>query len=213
MNIVFDFVNELVEWNAPRLVQTHYLSADGRAHFPDALAGTLINHPDWLEFDRGLIDTRTLAERSAIRLGLSFAGMHEFIANIPHVLPIFTSTVALMQALATGKHGTHRVLYLSNMPAEFAHVLEQRCPWIGQFEAGIFSGRAKLIKPDPAIYAAAESELKLTPADTLFLDDSAANVNAARERGWHAELIVEPHNATSARKALIKHGILNASLA
>jgi putative hydrolase of the HAD superfamily len=207
MNIVFDFGNVLVEWNPERLVQTHYLSPDGRAHYPEALAGTLINHPDWLEFDRGLIDTRTVAKRSAARLGLRLAGMHQFIQRIPHVLPLFEPTIALMQALASGEHGSHRVLYLSNMPAEFATVLEARCPWIGRFENGIFSGRVNLAKPEPAIYAAAEAQLNLKPADTLFLDDSPPNIRAALERGWRAELIVNPHNADSVRNALVKHGV------
>ena len=136
--------------------------------------------------------------------------MLAFIERIPHVLPLYEPTIALMQALADGVHGSHRVLYLSNMPTTFADVLEARCPWIGRFENGIFSGRAKLAKPDAAIYAAAEVQLRLDPAHTLFLDDSPRNVDAARERGWKAEIVVHPHTDESVRAALLKHGILRA---
>lgn len=211
MNIVFDFGNVLVEWHPSRLVQHHYGAADGRAQFPDALAHTLVNHPDWLDFDLGLINAGELAARSAQRLGLNAAGMLEFIERIPHVLPLCGPTIALMQSLMDGVHGKHRVLYLSNMPTAFADVLEARCPWIARFEAGLFSGRVKLAKPDAAIYAAAESQLGLEPSNTLFLDDSVPNVAAARLRGWGAEIIQNPQNDQSVRAALVKHGILRAA--
>ena len=98
--------------------------------------------------------------------------------------PVFEPTIALMSELADGLRGAHRVVYLSNMPSAFATVLEARCPWIGRFEDGIFSGRAKLVKPDAAISAMAEAKVNLDPANTLLLDDSPQNVHAARARGW-----------------------------
>jgi putative hydrolase of the HAD superfamily len=191
MNIVFDFGNVLVEWNPAKLIQFHYAAKDGRAHFPDALADTLINHQDWLDFDLGAIDASELAVRSARRLGLDAAGLLAFIERIPHVLPVHDSVVALAQELADGQHGEHRVLYLSNMPVEFAEVLEARCPWIARFESGIFS--------------AAENELRLNPSDTLFLDDSPRNVHAARARGWRAEIIDSPQHV---QQALAMHRVL-----
>ena len=208
MNIVFDFGNVLVEWNPARLIREHYLAPDGRAHPPEALADTLINHQDWLDFDLGLMGSTELAKRSARRLGLDAAGLRGFVDRIPHVLPVFEPTIALMSELADGRHGTHRVVYLSNMPEAFAEVLEKRCPWLARFEGGIFSGRVKLAKPDPAIYATAERQLRLNPADTLFLDDSVRNVQAARARGWRAEVIADPHDGQSVRKALVAHGVL-----
>lgn len=208
MNIVFDFGNVLVEWNPARLIRQHYVAPDGKAQFADALADTLINHQDWLDFDLGLIESAELATRSARRLGLDADGLRSFVDRIPHVLPLFEPTIALMNELADGAHGAHRVVYLSNMPASFATVLEARCPWISRFENGIFSGRVKLAKPDAAIYAAAEAVLGLDPADTLFLDDSPRNVHAARARGWRSEIISHPHSDQSVRDALAAHGVL-----
>ena len=84
-------------------------------------------------------------------------------------------------------------------------MLEVRCQWIARFEGGLFSGREKLAKPDPAIYAEAERRFALAPQATLFLDDSVRNVDAARARGWNAEIITTPQ---SVRDALAKHGVL-----
>lgn len=208
MNIVFDFGNVLVEWNPARLIEEHYPPSARLTHAPHTLADALVNHQDWIDFDLGLIDAATLANRSAARLGLHAADTHAFIERIPHVLPLFDPAIALMQALVDGAHGEHRVLYLSNMPVAYAEVLEARCPWISRFEDGIFSGRVNLAKPDAAIYAVAEQRLQLRPDETLFLDDSLRNVQVARERGWRAEAIDAKQ---SVRDALIVHGVLAGS--
>ncbi len=208
MNIVFDFGNVLVEWNPARLIAELYPPSARRTHTPHALAEAMVNHQDWIDFDQGLIDAATLANRSATRLGLDAAHTHAFIERIPHVLPMLDDALALMHELAEGQHGAHRVLYLSNMPTSFAEVLEARCPWIARFEDGIFSGRVNMAKPDAAIYEAAEKRFNLVPAETLFMDDSPPNVYAARARGWRSEIIDSPH---SVRNALIAHGVLRAS--
>ena len=201
MNIVFDFGNVLFEWNPARLASEHYsvvLPSDlSTAQWVDHL----VNHQDWVDFDSGLIDSCELSLRSAPRLGLESGALQIFVDRIPHVLPLIEPTVASLQALFDSRH---RVFYLSNMPAAFADVLEVRCPWIAHFEAGIFSSRAKLSKPDPAIYAAAEAAFQIDPANTLFLDDVPRNVHAARDRGWRAEIITGPQSTAD---ALHQHGI------
>ena len=208
MNIVFDFGNVLFEWNPVRLIEAHFEQALASPATSAALADTLINHQDWLDFDLGLLDAATVAERSAARLSLGRAHLHAFVERIPHLLPTIDPTIALFNQLAdeAAKNGAHRLVYLSNMPASFAPVLEARCPWIARFEGGIFSGRVNLAKPDAAIYALAEQKLNLVPAETLFLDDSPRNVDAARTRGWAAEIITDPQSALD---ALTRHGVLS----
>ncbi|HUK02880.1 MAG TPA: HAD family phosphatase [Steroidobacteraceae bacterium] len=41
------------------------------------------------------------------------------------------------------------------------------------------------MKPHAGIYLEAERRFNLTPAATVFIDDRAENIAAARERGWH----------------------------
>jgi len=48
------------------------------------------------------------------------------------------------------------------------------------------SGTEKLIKPDPAIYRLALARWGVAAADTVFIDDNAANVEGARRVGMHA---------------------------
>jgi HAD superfamily hydrolase (TIGR01509 family) len=41
------------------------------------------------------------------------------------------------------------------------------------------------MKPHADIYAQAERRFALEPAATVFIDDRADNIDAARARGWH----------------------------
>jgi putative hydrolase of the HAD superfamily len=212
MNIIFDFGNVLFEWNPVRLLDEHFLgkqSVEPRGALNSAaLAETLINHQDWLDFDLGRLNSDALAARSAARLSLHEPHLRAFIERIPHVLPTIDPTITLFNHLADDANNAavaHRLLYLSNMPAPFIPVLMTRCPWIARFDGGIFSGRVNLAKPDTAIYALAERRLNLIPSETLFLDDSPRNVDAARARGWCAEIITDPQSACD---ALTKHGVL-----
>ena len=49
-----------------------------------------------------------------------------------------------------------------------------------------FSSRIGACKPSPRAFAAVEAGLGLAPPEILFIDDTAANAQAARGRGWDA---------------------------
>jgi epoxide hydrolase-like predicted phosphatase len=52
----------------------------------------------------------------------------------------------------------------------------------------IYSHEVGLAKPDPAIYALTQERLGVSPTEVVFLDDKAANVEAAKHCGWHGIL-------------------------
>lgn len=91
-----------------------------------------------------------------------------------------------MLALARGLKDAHRVYLLSNMgDLHWAH-LERAFGIPSLAHDALASWTAGVLKPDPRIYAAAERRFGLDPARTLFVDDRADNVAAARARGWRA---------------------------
>jgi putative hydrolase of the HAD superfamily len=49
----------------------------------------------------------------------------------------------------------------------------------------VYSHEVGLAKPDPAVYALTAARLGVEPAEIVFLDDVAVNVDAARAAGWH----------------------------
>ena len=58
------------------------------------------------------------------------------------------------------------------------------------------------MKPDAAIYAEAERRFGLDPRTTVFIDDRAENVKAARARGWSGIEHSDYHKTVRALQAL-----------
>ena len=185
-NIVFDFGAVLFTWQPQLLVQTHF---PAQAATPDAarqLAADIFHHHDWQSFDGGTLELPAVSERTARRLGLPHQTLHALMARIPEHLQPIPETVALLSRLNQRReqHGDVRLYFLSNMPAPFARALEQRHAFLKCFDGGVFSGDARLIKPQAEIFQLLQSRYALDPAQTVFIDDLLANVEAARRHGW-----------------------------
>ena len=66
------------------------------------------------------------------------------------------------------------------------------------------SGEVRLIKPQVEIFETHAERFTLTPSATLFIDDSAANVDGARDSGWNAVLFTD---AATLKSDLEKFGL------
>ena len=78
------------------------------------------------------------------------------------------------------------VTLLTNFNHDTFHDTTGRFPFLNYPRGATVSGSVGFIKPDPAIFAHHTEEFELEPSETLFIDDSAANVAAALAFGWHA---------------------------
>jgi HAD superfamily hydrolase (TIGR01509 family) len=111
-------------------------------------------------------------------------------------------TVAIVEELIEG--GVD-VTALTNWAADTFAEAEATFPFLARFRGITVSGRIGLVKPDAAIYRHHADTFDLTAANTLFIDDNAANVAAARAAGWTAEQFVSPDVL---RADLRRHGLL-----
>jgi putative hydrolase of the HAD superfamily len=133
------------------------------------------------------------------------------VVDIAHALTPIDASVHLLAQLHQWRQSRQsqkvtglRLFYLSNMPEPYADHLIKAHSYFHAFDGGVFSGRVKLAKPDPAIYAHAELVLGLEPAHTVFLDDHRPNVQAANERGWQGVHVPQPGQLTTLLTPLIK---------
>jgi putative hydrolase of the HAD superfamily len=199
--LVFDFGRVLFRWRPDALVARtlpHRL-ADGRdaAHW----AGLIFQayQGDWLDFDRGTVEVPELARRIAARTGLDQAEVLAVIAAGPDELQPLPETVAWLRRLHAQGKALH---FLSNMPEPFAQSLEASNDFMAHFESGVFSSRAKVVKPDPAIFEHAARTFERTPEALLLIDDHPPNIVAARAAGWQAVHFVDAAQAEAEVEAL-----------
>jgi 2-haloacid dehalogenase len=81
---------------------------------------------------------------------------------------------------------------ITNFSADFwppFHARERA--FFDRFRDIVVSGAVKLLKPDPAIYYLALDRFGLRPADALFVDDRAINVEGALAVGMAAHLFTD----------------------
>jgi epoxide hydrolase-like predicted phosphatase len=77
----------------------------------------------------------------------------------------------------------YRTALLSNAWPETRQSLLERCGVGAVNDMLILSAEERLMKPDTRIYHLAAERLGVAPEETLFVDDSALNVEGARDAG------------------------------
>jgi len=196
-HIVFDIGRVLIHYDP----QIPY-----RRLIPDAAArdwflANVCTH-DWnLEQDRG----RGWEEAEALLIG-EFPAHEEHIRAFRRhwhemVAPAYTDSVAILEALV--EEGRD-VTMLTNFAADTFREARRLYPFLNISRGITVSGEIGLIKPDIAIYERHAGTFGLDPARTLFIDDSPANVEGARQAGWNA---VRFTDAATLGRDLAAHGI------
>ncbi|MBD9453802.1 HAD family phosphatase [Rhizobium sp. RHZ02] len=101
---------------------------------------------------------------------------------VPHS---YDDSVTIMEGLiADGQD----VTMLTNFASDTFREAQVRFPFLTKPRGVTVSGDVGLIKPDIAIYETHAKSFGLNPAATIFIDDSAPNVDGAKAAGWDAVL-------------------------
>ncbi|MFN0314807.1 MAG: HAD family hydrolase [Burkholderiales bacterium] len=175
--IIFDLGGVLVDWN-PRHLYKEVFRDDARM---ESFLAEACTH-EWIrEMDAGKSFEQAVRERIqrfpryAMPLGLWRTSWAKTIRG-----PIEESVTALNE-LAQGKR---RLVALTNWSAETFPYARQRFDFLSLFEDILVSGEHGLAKPDHAIFRLACERWNIRPQESLFIDDSAANIQAARDLGF-----------------------------
>lgn len=187
MNVVFDFGAVLFTWRPTEIVAEAFPQRAANAADAKQLAHALFSHPDWHNFDRGLLEMDAVIHRTAQRLQLPARAVQSLIQGIGERLLPMVDTLAVLQSLHSRRQrgtGVKGLYFLSNMPVPYARELEHKHEFLNHFDGGIFSGDVLCSKPDPGIYSLLQSRYGLEPDKTVFIDDLKANVDAATALGW-----------------------------
>ena len=111
-------------------------------------------------------------------------------------------TVAITRELRQGGYSTY---ILGNWSRDEFDRARGRFTFLDEFHGWVISGDHRVMKPSPAIFQIALETFALTPADTIFVDDTLDNVNAAKRLGFDAIHFTDPE---ALRATLIERGYL-----
>lgn len=196
--VVFDLGAVLIDWN------------------PRYLFRQLIDDPD--EIERFLAEVTTAAWNHEQDRGRSWAdAVAELVAVHPEHADLIRAyherwTEMLggpiqetVNILAELRDAGVALYALSNWSAETFPVALERYPFLAWFKGIVVSGEVGAAKPEPAVYEALIERHGVVPAESVFIDDQAANVEAARRLGFRG---IRFTDATSLRTELAAIGLL-----
>jgi putative hydrolase of the HAD superfamily len=175
-NVIFDLGGVVIEWSPDRILETCYADPQMRAIMKTAL----FLHPDWLQLDRGTLSEAQALVRLKDRTGRPAPELEGLLAAVRASLHTKSDTVALLARL----HERGVPLYcLSNMSSATFQYLRQRHSFWGVFRGIVISGDIKMMKPEREIFEFLFSRYGLCATESVFVDDHAANIDAARSLG------------------------------
>ena len=185
MNIVFDLGGVVFDWQPDALVRRVFDDPAAQA----LVRREIVDHPDWIELDRGTLALDAAIDRGAMRTGLSNHSVARLFDAVPASLTPIEATIDLVRAVnAAG----HPLFVLSNMQLASADFLEKRHDIWRLFEGVVFSSRIQMVKPEPGIYKHLLAEYRLDPGDTVFIDDLRENLDAASAFGIRTIQFIDP---------------------
>jgi 2-haloacid dehalogenase len=198
--IVFDLGAVLIDWDRRHLYKKMF---NGRAaelnYFLDNVCTLAWN----AEMDAGRPFTDAVAAKIA-----EFPQYEPYIAAYHSrweemiVGPINDTVKILSELIAAG----YPTAALSNWSAETYPKVRAEFEFLDWFDEIVISGHIEVNKPDPAIYQTLLERIGRQPQDCIFIDDSPANIQAARQLGFRAIHFQSP---AQLRQDLAKMGVLN----
>ncbi|WP_299475187.1 HAD family phosphatase [uncultured Roseibium sp.] len=178
--VVFDIGNVLIEWNPEILYRQLIPDPLERKTFLETVCTS-----DWnLQQDLGRSwkeGVETLTVQFPDKADLIAAYSDRWHDMVPGEIP---GTRQLLTELASKGVPLYAV---TNFSAEKFVEAQDRFPFLKtSFLDTVVSAHERLIKPDPKIYEVLFERNDLKPVDCFFIDDSKANVAAARSVGMSA---------------------------
>lgn len=154
--------------------------------------------PDfWVEYDRGTLTLDQVVDALCALHGCTPEVARAYLREAIDRQEPVRATERLVGEL---KRAGYRLYVLSNMSREFIDFL-RRADVYALFDGEVVSCEEGTVKPEPRIYRILLDRYGLDPAQTLFIDDRAANIAAAREAGIDGFLF-DPHDPEASSEAL-----------
>lgn len=103
-----------------------------------------------------------------------------------------------------GWHGRYKTGIISNALGNLRATIENQWHMADAFDVIIVSAEVGVMKPDPRIFQTALQPLAVQPAEAVFVDDFAHNVEGARQVGMQAIQFHSPEQVLQELAAVLQ---------
>ena len=196
-NVIFDLGGVLIDWN-PEYVYLEVFNGDREKMkwFFDEICTM-----DWNENqDAGYPLQQATEERVKLFpeyeewIRIYYSRWEEMLGNQ------IDGTVAILKQLIDNPN--YKVVALTNWSAETFPVALERFDFLHWFEGIVVSGTEKMRKPFNEIYELTLNRFNIEASQSLFIDDNARNIEAAKKMGINTIRFNNPTQLKSELKSL-----------
>ncbi|MCC8138587.1 MAG: HAD family phosphatase [Clostridiales bacterium] len=179
-NIIFDIGNVLVDFDSETYLKGFGFAPEKEKRIREAT----FDGPIWHEFDRSVIPVKQLRETLASLV------LPEDREDVLQVFDHSDATIrrrdfAIPWILSLQEQG-FKTWYLSNYSRWTAERTQNALDFLPFLHGGLFSYEVGQIKPEPEIFRSFLQRFpEIRPDESVFFDDSPANIRAACALGFH----------------------------
>jgi 2-haloacid dehalogenase len=196
-NIIFDFGGVLIDWNPRYFYKDVFSNNDEMEFFLKDICGPQFNmrHDAGATFSDLTKEYQEKHPEYSKEIDLYQKNWQLMIrGEIPE-------NTRLLDSLKS----KFRLFGLTNWSAEAFPVIYPQYEFFKVFEGIVVSGEEKLVKPGKEIYQVLLNRYGLNADESLFIDDSIKNIEAANELGFST---IHINSDTSLEEQLLKSGLL-----
>jgi len=178
-NIVFDLGRVIYNyWPYEYLLNLGYDEKQA-----DQLMKCIFDSSIWLDIDRGLYSVKDGIEKMCADFPAQAENIRRVLEDgwVDKVLTLMPQSLDFFYEI---KNRGYKTYILSNFSADsFAHIRERDAFFFHETDGIVVSAYEKYIKPEPEIYRCLLNRYAILPEETLFIDDNAENIIAAKAMG------------------------------
>lgn len=175
-NIIFDLGNVLLNFEPEK-----YLAELGyQGQLKEKLKNEIFKTKEWLQLDRG-----TISQAEALKIWQQRnPELEKEIAVVmsewKKILTVKKDSLEILKLLASKNYDLY---VLSNFHQKAFSYVSNKYDFFDYFKGKVISAEVGMLKPEAEIYEYLLNEFNLKAAETLFIDDSKKNIEAALKLG------------------------------
>jgi len=173
-NIVFDMGNVLVKW-VPETFMKDYSEQE-----KDIFGKEIYYSENWLRLDRGELSEEEITQLVCSRIPECY---HVDAKKLIRWYDMSSQIDGMEQLVLRLKNKGYKIYLLSNTSKAF-YKFKESFPVIKHFDGTFISADYGILKPDRQIFRLFCNKFSLLPDESVFIDDSPANVKSATEEGF-----------------------------